>query len=151
MGDLVKVLKPLQIATTALCEAEIVSVSLVYPIIHSLITKHLFRLEDDMAVITEFKMVVTQELQQRFKIDDIVIADKVPILAAALDPRYLHLPFLSVRQRSIATGVIKEKCQQILQEKESVETGESEGCSNEVNEGCGPPSKRKNEKQLFRF
>ena len=31
MGDLVKVLKPLQIATTALCEAEIVSVSLVYP------------------------------------------------------------------------------------------------------------------------
>ena len=107
MGDLVKVLKPLQIATTALCEAEIVSVSLVYPIIHSLITKHLFRLEDDMAVITEFKMVVTQELQQRFKIDDIVIADKVPILAAALDPRYLHLPFLSVRQRSIATGVKK--------------------------------------------
>ena len=60
-------------------------------------------------------MIVTEELQQRFKIDDIAIADKVPILAAALDLRYLHLSFLSVRQRSIATGVIKEKCQQILQ------------------------------------
>ena len=96
-------------------------------------------------------MVVTQELQQRFKIDDIVIADKVPILAAALDPRYLHLPFLSARQRSIATGVIKEKCQQILQEKESAETGESEGCSNEVNEGCGPPSKRKKRETALSF
>ena len=34
---LVVVLKPLQVATTALCESDIVSVSLVYPVINGLL------------------------------------------------------------------------------------------------------------------
>ena len=37
LEQLVAVLKPLQVATTALCESEIVSVSLVYPVIHGLL------------------------------------------------------------------------------------------------------------------
>jgi hypothetical protein len=146
LGDMAKVLKPLQIATTALCESEIVSVSLVYPIIHSLITKHLFRSEDDSAVLAEFKLTVTEELRQRFKIDDIGIADKVPILAAVLDPRHLHLSFLSVRQRSIATAVIREKSKQIFQKIAAAETREEE--SEEKDE---PPLKKNKQETALSF
>ena len=41
LEQLVILLKPLQVATTALCESDIVSVSLVYPVIHGLLKKHL--------------------------------------------------------------------------------------------------------------
>ena len=142
-----KVLKPLQIATTALCEAEMVSVSLVYPIIRSLITKHLFWSEEDSSVVAEFKQSVTKKLQQRFKIDDIGIADKVPILAAVLDPRYLHLSFLSVRQRSIATAVIKEKSKEIFQKKAATQSSEK----NSEDKDCEPPSKKKKQETVLSF
>ena len=41
MSQLVVVLKPLQVATTALCEEHNVSVSLVYPVVYGLLKKHL--------------------------------------------------------------------------------------------------------------
>lgn len=51
-------LKPLQVATTALCEAEIVSVLLVYPIITSLITKHLVINGEDLAAVKSSKILL---------------------------------------------------------------------------------------------
>ena len=48
----------LQMATTALYEAEIVSVSLVYPIITSLITKHLVINGEDLAAVKSSKILL---------------------------------------------------------------------------------------------
>ena len=41
MEQMVTVLETLQIATTALCETEIVSCALIYPVINGLLKKHL--------------------------------------------------------------------------------------------------------------
>lgn len=142
LGDMTKVLKPLQVATTALCEAEIISVSLVYPIINSLVTKHLLQIEEDSTVVRQCKKTVKEDLQHCFTPDVIGKADKVPILASALDPRYLHLSFLTVRQHSIAIGVLKEKCKEIFPEK-STHTDENNEASDQE-----PLSKKKTETAL---
>ena len=78
LGDMTKVLKPLQVATTTLCEAEVVSISFVYPIINSLLTKYLLQSEEDSAVVRQLKKTVREDLQHRFTPDDIGIADKLP-------------------------------------------------------------------------
>ena len=52
-----------------------------------------------------------------FSPKDIDIADRVPILAAALDIRYHQLTFLDVRQQSIAYGALKEKCKVAWEEQ----------------------------------
>ena len=58
LGDMTKVIKPLQVVTTALCEAEVVSISIVHLIINSLLTKHLLGSEEDSAVVRQFKKML---------------------------------------------------------------------------------------------
>ncbi len=99
--QLVKVLKPLQVATTALCESEIVSVSLVYPVIHGLLTNHLCVNPDDLPPVKNFKEKVTTEITCRFTPGSLEIEDNAPILAAAVDPHYHQLKFLSIGQCSV--------------------------------------------------
>ena len=41
MGQMVTALEPLQVATTALCDSEIVSGSLIYPVINGSLSNHL--------------------------------------------------------------------------------------------------------------
>ena len=66
MGQMVTVLEPLQIATTALCESEIVSCSLIYPVINGLLSKHLEEMEDDLHIIEFFKNVVRDQIEEQF-------------------------------------------------------------------------------------
>ena len=87
LTQLVTVLKPLQVATTALCEEQNVSVSLIYPVLNGLITKHLALNEDDLPAIRNFKDTVKKELIRRFDVNTPNL-DSVPIIAAALDPHY---------------------------------------------------------------
>jgi len=51
MEQTIKVLEPLQIATTALCETEIVSCSSIYPVINGLLKNHLVSGEDDLPTV----------------------------------------------------------------------------------------------------
>ena len=67
---------------------------MVYPIINSLIGTHL-AINDDLSVVKE---IVSKDLTHRFSPKHIDIADRVPILAAALHIRYHQLTFLDVRQ-----------------------------------------------------
>ena len=85
-------------------------------------------------------------MQHRFTPDDIGRADKLPIFAAALDPRYLHLSFLTVRQRSIAIAVLKEKCKEIFQKKADTHIEENNEASDQTDHE--PPSKKKEETTL---
>ena len=87
MVQMAAVLEPLQIATTALCESQIVSCSLIYPVINGLVTNHLVENDDDLSVVQKFKKVVKAELERRF--DPSI--DSVSMFAAFLDPRYHHL------------------------------------------------------------
>lgn len=115
--QLVTALKPLQVATTALCEAEIVSITLVYPVINGLLKKHLAAKPDDLAPIQAFKETVSQQIKCRFIPDSLEIVDIPPLLAAAVDPHYHQLKFVSERQRSLVYATLKGKVDDILQIK----------------------------------
>ena len=58
-SKLVVVLKPLQVATTALCEEYHVSLSSVYPIVNGLLKHHLAPKSDDSSVVKLFKETVS--------------------------------------------------------------------------------------------
>ena len=62
--QLVIVLKALQIATSALCEAEFASVSLVYLVIHGFLNKHLVSKSDNLPVVKAFKEKYRKRFQQ---------------------------------------------------------------------------------------
>ena len=64
MSQMVTVLEPLQVATTALCESEIVSCSLIYPVINGLRSNHLKENADDLHSIKAFKKVVRDQIEK---------------------------------------------------------------------------------------
>ena len=115
----VNVLKPLQVATTALCESQIVSVSLVYPVINGLINKQLFASSDDLPQLKAFKEKVSAEIKCRFTPESLEIEDNAPLLAAAIDPKYHQLNILSDTQRSIIHDALKEKAEMMLSPDET--------------------------------
>ena len=112
--QLVTALKPLQVATTALCEAEIVPIALVYPVINGLLKKHLSAKPDDLAPIKAFKELITQQIKCRFIPDSLEIVDKPALLAAAVDPHYHQLKFMSERQQPLVYAALKDKVDEML-------------------------------------
>ena len=91
LSQMVTTLKPLQVATTALCFDQNVSVSLIYPVVNGLLKKHLVIGSDDLPVVKRFKELIAGELHRRFQFDP----ECVPIFTAAVDPRYKELKFIS--------------------------------------------------------
>ena len=108
MEQMVEVLEPLQIATTALCETQIVSCSLIYPVVNGLVKNHLLIGEDDLTVVKRFKEMVTQEIQNRFSVEKAVEEQSVAIFATILDPRYHQLKFLSDQMKAQAYSTFRE-------------------------------------------
>ena len=66
LSQLVVVLKPLQVATTALCKEQNISSSLIHPVSNGLVKCHLKANNGDLVAVKRFKEVVTTQLQQRF-------------------------------------------------------------------------------------
>ena len=97
--DLLAILKALQIAMTALCEEQNISISLIYPVIYSLLKNHLKVNNDDSPKIKKFKQTVSADLKRRYNPENPDTAGEVPILATAIDPRYNNLKFLNTQQQ----------------------------------------------------
>ena len=92
--QLVLVLKPLQIATTALNLDQNVSSSLIHPVVNGLVNCHLKVRESNLPMVKRFKEVVTGELLH-FPFHP----ESVAVLSATLDPQYHHLEFFSGQER----------------------------------------------------
>ena len=113
-----------------MCESEIVYVSLVYPVIHGLLKKHLINKTDDLQAVKAFKEKVTQEILCRFTPDSLEIINEPSLIASALDPHYHQLKFLSDSQRSLVYAVIKEKVAEML--PGTAESEETTGTTEDV-------------------
>ena len=113
LQQMVAVLKPLQVATTALCEEQNISVSLVYPVINGLVRKHLVVKEEDLTAVKNFKETVQKELKHRFNHDN-PDPTSAPVIAAALDPCYHQLKLLTSPQRLNVYEDLKERIKNIL-------------------------------------
>ena len=121
--QLLVVLKPLQVATTALSCEQNVSSSLVYPIIHGLIKCHLKPDTNDLPAIKRFKETVISQVKERFAFDP----ENIAILSAAVDPRYHGLEFLRSEQHEEVTRVLLERIGRMEKECQQAEKATGEG------------------------
>jgi len=65
-SNLITLLKPLEFATTILCADKKVTISIVRPIISSLLLNKFKMNNNDNELIVKFKSIVTNELSERF-------------------------------------------------------------------------------------
>jgi hypothetical protein len=69
MDGIIKVLKSLQLATTALCSKTHTAISLVLPVVHGIIINHLKNNDSDTAETNNFKRILKTSLINRFNVD----------------------------------------------------------------------------------
>ena len=134
LSQMVTVLKPLQMATTVFSLEQNASCSIIYPVINGLLFNHLVGAEGDLPAVQRFKRTVALELERRFAPSSDVTAKSLPVLCAAVDPRYAHLRFLSPEQREITR-------EELIGRLEALEIEESD--STDCTEADGPPSKKR--------
>ena len=112
LSQLVVVLKPLQVATTALSKENNISSSLIHPVVNGLVKCHVEVGGEHLAMVKQFEEVVTEELLQRFPFDPKSIA----VLSSALDPRYHHLNFFSAKEKAQVHNIISDKVQTLYRQ-----------------------------------
>uniref|UniRef100_H3A6Y0 HAT C-terminal dimerisation domain-containing protein n=1 Tax=Latimeria chalumnae TaxID=7897 RepID=H3A6Y0_LATCH len=91
--ELLPVLRSLKCATTALCDESEVSLSMVYPVTATLLSKHL------KPVPEEFKTAVSESLRRRLEPAALCRAGKAALISSLLDPRHKHLKFIDAPVR----------------------------------------------------
>ena len=134
--QIVTVFKPLQIATTVISSEQNVSCSVIYPVINGLVVNHLTVAKSDLPVVKRFKECVSCELKRCFNPSSLDTAKSLPVLCAAIDPRYAHLKFLSTQQKQIVR-------EELISRMEFIEIeGTNEEADPEVQ-----PAKKKQERQ----
>ena len=101
--DILPVLKALKCATTVLSTDMNVSSSIIYPVVHGLQTKHLVACDGDCETVAAFKAAVSASLT-RHLLSDPNLYNKIPLIAAALDPRHKQLKFLTITQQLATRG-----------------------------------------------
>ncbi|XP_055035972.2 E3 SUMO-protein ligase ZBED1-like [Misgurnus anguillicaudatus] len=111
--EILPVLQTLKIATEALGGENYVSVSMVYPLVHSLLSRHLQVSGEESQKVNEFKNTVAASLKQRVHNANLQNAGKTPLLASALDPRHKHLRFLDENMRVSVREKLFEQYQSI--------------------------------------
>ena len=108
MADLVKILRPLQVATTTLCSEEEATASSVMPIVIRLIEKFLSLQASDSEIVKNFKMKTSQELESKFGLTRDIFLSPLT-LASFLDPRYKTLGFLNDSNRTELLTLVLSK------------------------------------------
>ncbi|CAJ0927993.1 unnamed protein product [Ranitomeya imitator] len=104
LQDVVDILKPLSIATSTFTKDQFAGLSLVKPVITSLLYKHLAPNEWDSEFSKNIKKAIHEELS--FKYSNLEV-NQVLNLACALDPRFRGLDFLSQPDRVETLHLLK--------------------------------------------
>ncbi|XP_053307988.1 E3 SUMO-protein ligase ZBED1-like [Spea bombifrons] len=106
LQDMVDILKPLAIATSTFTKDQFAGLSLVKPVITSLLYKHLAPNEWDSEFSKNIKKAIHEDLS--FKFSDCEV-NQVLNLACALDPRFRGLDFLSQSDRVETLHLLKHE------------------------------------------
>ncbi|XP_011403989.1 PREDICTED: zinc finger BED domain-containing protein 4-like [Amphimedon queenslandica] len=92
-SELVKALKPFDVATTFFSYEESPSISCVLPILHGIV-QSLSAVVDEPSVIHKFKEEVSGEIKRRWSFDAFTY-DTILLLSLMLDPRFKSLSFIT--------------------------------------------------------
>ena len=106
MENIISVLKPFYVATSVMSSEEYPTLSVILPILTSLLRNHLHDNEADCAAVASYKTVVKKQLTKRYDIDN---PNSTIMLASFLDPRHKRLLFLSDQQRESVHTMALEK------------------------------------------
>ena len=101
--ELIKVLKPFQVATTVFSGQKYVTVSLVFPVITSL-HEQLHQAGDFSASVADLRSKLADALTAKFGLDTMDPASPL-VIASAIDPRFHSLDFLD--QLAIPPEIVK--------------------------------------------
>ncbi|XP_054848255.1 E3 SUMO-protein ligase ZBED1-like [Eublepharis macularius] len=112
LQDAVRVLKPMAIATSTFTKEPFSSISLVKPVLTSLLYKHLVPSEWDSALARDAKAAAQKELSQHFSNSDV---NQALNLACALDPRFRGLDFLSHSDRVETLHLLKTEASRLAE------------------------------------
>ncbi|XP_019851990.1 PREDICTED: zinc finger BED domain-containing protein 1-like [Amphimedon queenslandica] len=113
LEDLFKVLEPLEIATVVFSSESHISLSVVLPVVYSIISQ--LSSSDNTTesiAIRVFKEKVVAGMKTRWKLDEID-ANLLLATATALDPRFKHLKFLTEVEQSKVKEYIIERAKYI--------------------------------------
>ncbi|XP_029913137.1 zinc finger BED domain-containing protein 1-like [Myripristis murdjan] len=87
--DIVRLMAPVKVVTTILCEDEMPTVSMIAPL-RAKLKKHFEAADEDTPLITEMKKAFKNDFEKRYThLEDLLYT------ASAIDPRFKTLPFLS--------------------------------------------------------
>ena len=84
--EIIKVLKPFEVATTFLCEDQSTIISSTLPVIHGLV-ESLKADESDSRVLAKFKETVKDEVTERWELESLDVTSSM-VLSAFIDPRF---------------------------------------------------------------
>ena len=136
LGDLVKILHPLEIGTTYMCSEASASLSSILHVLFGII-KHLEVKENDSVVIKRFKLCVERQIRTRWSLDEIDATD-ISVLASALDPRYKTLKLLHAEKISEIKAELLDQISQLA--SDGVPNSSS---SSSTSQNIPPPAKKK--------
>jgi len=105
--ELVKVLRPFEVATTFFSYEANSSLSCILPVIFGLVDS-LKECGEDCPAIREFKQLMMTELKRRWELDSLDTSSCL-VIAAALDPRFKQLKFLTELQIQAVKSEITER------------------------------------------
>lgn len=132
MEEILPVLYSLKCATTALCARVVnVSLSMIFPVVANLQSKHLKELPEESSKVADFKKAVSASLKERLAPEDASSARKVAYIASFLDPRHKHLRF--------ATDEVRNAVQAEVRNLLSMADDEEAGEAAESHEGPSDP------------
>ena len=99
MEDMVKILEPFQVATTVLCSEKDATISMVGPIIKSIINNYMLTLPTNNLDAIDFQSAARTSLNRRFTMDGNV--------AKFLDPRYKSLNSQYIERKTKIINFVK--------------------------------------------
>ena len=112
--SLIAILADLEEVNRTLCGETCVTLSYVLPLMFGLVNKTLVDKADDRAPIPGVKRNLRQSISKRFELINLT-PDRLDLQAAALDPRFRHLPFLNLRQTTNLQSSLTAKASAILE------------------------------------
>ncbi|XP_038639490.1 E3 SUMO-protein ligase ZBED1-like isoform X1 [Scyliorhinus canicula] len=110
--EIVDILKPLAIATSTFTKERFSSLSLVKPVITSLVYKHLAANESDSEMAHDIKHTICADLNRWYSDREV---NQILNLACALDPRFRGLDFLSQAERVETLHALKREAAELAQ------------------------------------
>ena len=137
------VLEVIEVATTQLSGERYPTMSLVLPLAYGL-RSQLAEADEDCLMIATFKAKLRDLLTERFLLDELS-PSSLPVACAALDPRFHHLPFLSLQDREeVKQKLIRQAS--VVPEKNVTPREESQAKQEDAQE---PPKKKKSKAEVI--